>query len=101
MSLPNTSLTLHPAAQIMLPAKEIMRSGSPSAKIRTFSSSTLPSGKRSRSVTMRFLLRPISLSPDQPAIAAPLEKMRSEPSRNGSAKHSSAAMGTPGAKMAE
>ena len=58
-----------------------MVSGSASAKMRTVSISTLPSGNRSRSVTIRLSLRPMSVMPDQPAMAAPLWKIRREPKR--------------------
>ena len=61
----------------------MIRLGFSSAKMRIVPISTVPSGKRSRSVTIRFLLWPMSLMPDQPAMAAPLGKIRIEPRKKG------------------
>ena len=63
--------------------------------------SMLLSGNRSRSVTIRFRLAPMSHRPDQPAMAAPLLKMRTEPTKKGRAKASSPQKGAAGARMAE
>ena len=69
--------------------------------MRTLSMLTALSGKRSRSVTMRFLLAPMSQRPDQPAMAAPNLKMRLEPRKKGREKESSAPKGTVSESWAE
>ena len=74
---------------------------SSSAKMRTESMVTAEGGKRSRSVTIRFLLTPMSQSPDQPATAAPKRKMRVEPRKKGSEKESMAPKGTVSTSRAE
>ena len=56
--------------------------------------STEPLGKMSLSVTIMSLHWPISFRPDQPAIAAPDEKIRIDPAKKGRAKLSSAVKGT-------
>ena len=50
-------------------------------------------GKISASVTISVSLFPISQAPDQPAIAAPSEKIRMAPIKNGSAKATRAVNG--------
>ena len=72
-----------------------------SENIRTESTSMLSSGNRSRSVTIRLRLEPISQRPDQPAMAAPLLKIRTEPAKYGRAKDSRAQKGAAGASIAE